>query len=217
VVGVVKHLLRVQLSLATDGRADYTVLLAKHIGTASLLSYAVRVDPTMREAAMRSVHEAIKRQFGVMMGPHPIAKFNFYSELRDRAFKSQRAALWLFAGVTLAVVVVTVIGIMGLTGFWVQKRTRQIGIRRALGARRADILHYFLAENVLIVGMGVALGMLLAYLGNHLLMLYYELPHLPWSYLPLGAVVMLLLGQLAVLGPALRAAAVPPVVATRSV
>ena len=217
VVGVVKHLLRVQLGLATDGRADYAVLLAKRIGTASLLSYAVRVDPTMREAAMRGVHKTIQSQFGVMMGPHPIAKFNFYSELRDAAFKSQRAALWLFAGVTLAVVIVTVIGIMGLTGFWVQKRTRQIGIRRALGARRADILRYFLAENVLIVGIGVAVGMLLAFLGNRLLMHYYELQHLPLTYLPLGAIAMLLLGQLAVLSPALRAAAVPPVVATRSV
>jgi putative ABC transport system permease protein len=125
--------------------------------------------------------------------------------------------LWLFAGVALTVVIVTVIGIMGLTGFWVQKRTRQIGIRRALGARRADIVRYFLAENLLIVGVGVAFGMALAYIGNAALMRHYELQSLPWIYLPLGAIAMLLLGQFAVLGPALRAAAVPPVVATRSV
>jgi len=48
-------------------------------------------------------------------------------------------------------------------------------------------------------------------------MKHYELPRLPWEYLPVGAVVLWVLGQLAVLGPALRAAAVPPVVATRSV
>jgi putative ABC transport system permease protein len=46
---------------------------------------------------------------------------------------------------------------------------------------------------------------------------HYELTRLPWPYLPLGAALMLLLGQLAVLSPALRAARVPPVVATRSV
>jgi putative ABC transport system permease protein len=115
------------------------------------------------------------------------------------------------------VLVVTLIGIMGLTGFWVQKRTRQIGIRRALGARRADILVHFLIENALIVGAGIVLGMLLASLGNRLLMHYYELPQLPWVWLPVGAALMLALGQLAVLSPALRASRVPPVVATRSV
>jgi putative ABC transport system permease protein len=48
-------------------------------------------------------------------------------------------------------------------------------------------------------------------------MTHYELPRLPVVYLPGGAIALWLIGQLAVLGPALRAAAVPPVVATRSV
>lgn len=217
VVGIVRHLLRNQLGLATDGRADNTILLARRIGSTSMLSFAVRVDPTMHDAVLKRVVAAIQREFGATMKTGLNARVSFYNERRAQAFKSQRAALWLFAGVSLAVVIVTVIGIMGLTGFWVQKRTRQIGIRRALGARRADILRYFLAENALIVSVGVMMGMLFAYLGNLLLMRHYELPHLPWIYLPVGAFVMLLLGQLAVLGPALRAAAVPPVVATRSV
>ena len=57
--------------------------------------------------------------------------------------------------------------------------------------------------------------MALAYALNLLLMTHYELPRLPLAYLPIGAIALWLLGQLAVLGPALRAAAVPPVVATR--
>ncbi|MDQ6645944.1 MAG: hypothetical protein M3Y93_01760, partial [Pseudomonadota bacterium] len=71
--------------------------------------------------------------------------------------------------------------------------------------------------NFLIVSLGIGLGMLLAYLLNAVLMHFYELPRLPLYYLPIGALALWLLGQLAVLGPALRAAAVPPVVATRSV
>jgi putative ABC transport system permease protein len=59
--------------------------------------------------------------------------------------------------------------------------------------------------------------MIMAYGLNLLLMTHYELPRLPLYYLPIGALALWLLGQLAVLGPALRAAAVPPVVATRSV
>jgi putative ABC transport system permease protein len=59
--------------------------------------------------------------------------------------------------------------------------------------------------------------MLGAYGLNQLLMTHYELPRLPAVYLPIGAVALWVLGQIAVYGPAKRAAAVPPAVATRSV
>ena len=91
------------------------------------------------------------------------------------------------------------------------------GIRRALGATRGQIIRYFQAENLLLATLGIALGMLLAYGINLLLMERYELARLPAQYLPVGALSLWLLGQLAVLGPALRAASVPPVVATRTV
>jgi putative ABC transport system permease protein len=113
--------------------------------------------------------------------------------------------------------VVTAVGIVGLTSFWVAQRRRQIGIRRAIGATRGDILRYFQTENFLIATLGIVLGMVLAYGLNLLLMRHYELGRLPGYYLPVGALVLWGLGQLAVLGPARRAAAVPPVVATRSV
>jgi putative ABC transport system permease protein len=214
----VRHLLRTQLDLAVDGHADDTVLLPRHVGQTALLSYAVRIDPAMRADVLKRITDTAKRQFGPrMQGGVFGGRVEFYSTLRSEAFKSTRAALGLFAGITIAVVAVTLIGIMGLTGFWVQRRTRQIGIRRALGARQVDILRYFQAENALIVVAGIALGMLLAYAGNIMLMHYYELPRLSLAYLPIGAVIMLVMGQAGVLGPALRAAAVPPVVATRSV
>ena len=59
--------------------------------------------------------------------------------------------------------------------------------------------------------------MLLAYAINQLLMGKYELPRLPLLYLPVGAVALWLLGQIAVYWPARRAASVPPALATRSV
>ncbi|MGH8152801.1 MAG: ABC transporter permease, partial [Rhodanobacteraceae bacterium] len=106
--------------------------------------------------------------------------------------------------------------IVALASFWVAQRRKQIGIRRALGARRIDILRYFQTENFLIVTFGIVLGMVLAYGLSLLLMQHYELPRLPWFYLPIGAVALWVIGRLAVLGSALRAAAVPPVGATRS-
>jgi putative ABC transport system permease protein len=99
----------------------------------------------------------------------------------------------------------------------VQKRTRQIGIRRALGATRGQILRYFQVENLLLTTLGIAIGMALAYGLNLLLMERYELTRLPWQFLPMGAVTLWVLGQVAVLSPALRAASVSPAMATRNV
>ncbi|MDE2315839.1 MAG: FtsX-like permease family protein, partial [Xanthomonadaceae bacterium] len=130
---------------------------------------------------------------------------------------TDRAMAGMLVGVIVALLGVTALGIVGLTSFWVAQRRKQIGVRRAIGATRGDILRYFQTENFLIVTFGIALGMLLAYLLNAVLMKFYELPHLPMYYLPIGALALWALGQLAVLGPALRAAQVPPVVATRSV
>jgi putative ABC transport system permease protein len=139
------------------------------------------------------------------------------ADLRRDFFARDRTMAGMLLGVITLLLLVTSLGIVGLTSFWVGQRRRQIGIRRAIGATRADILHYFQAENFLIVSMGVVLGVLLAYLLNILLMEKYEVTHLPITYLLVGAAVLWALGQVAVLGPALRAASVPPVVATQSV
>jgi len=107
-------------------------------------------------------------------------------------------------------------GIVGLSSFWVSQRRRQIGIRRSLGATTGDILGYFHSENFLIVSAGIVLGSLLAFVANLGLMHVYELPRMP-PYVPLlGALLLWLLGQLAVWGPARYAAKVSPVVAIRT-
>jgi putative ABC transport system permease protein len=139
-----------------------------------------------------------------------------FSDLRTNYFQRDKTMAGLLIAAALGLLFVTALGITGLANFWVQQRTRQIGIRRAIGATRGDILRYFQTENFLIVSGGIALGLLLAVLLNLMLMKQYELPRLPLYYLPISALALWLLGQLAVLGPAMRAAAVPPVVATRS-
>ena len=123
----------------------------------------------------------------------------------------------MMAIVCVLLLLATAGGVVGLSSFWVSQRRRQIGVRRALGATRGDILRYFQTENFLIVSGGVVLGSVLGVLANLALMRQYELPRMPPGLLLLGAVLLWLLGQLAVLGPARRAAAVSPVEATRSV
>ena len=123
---------------------------------------------------------------------------------------------WLLVAVCVALLIVTALGIVGLASFWVQQRSKQIGVRRALGATRRQILRYFQTENFLLASLGIVIGMALAYGINQMLMGKYELARLPLYYLPVGAVLLWLLGQISVLGPAMRAASVPPAVATRS-
>ena len=177
--------------------------------------YLLRADPAQLPRVLRDARDAIAK-----IAPDAVVDVQAsqtISRLRQRYFRQDRAMAGMLLGVIASLLLVTALGIVGLASFWVQQRTRSIGIRRAVGATRSDILHYFQTENFLIVSFGIALGMLLAFALNLLLMTHYELPRLPLVYLPIGAAALWLLGQLAVLGPALRAAAVPPVVATRSV
>ena len=146
-----------------------------------------------------------------------VVEKNTTTQMREDFFRDDRSMAWLMVAVCVALLIVTALGIVGLASFWVQQRTRQIGVRRALGATRGQILRYFQTENFLLATLGIVLGMILAYGINQLLMGRYELPRLPLMYLPAGALVLWLLGQVSVFGPARRAAAVPPAVATRSV
>lgn len=217
VIGVVAHLMRNDFGTGQQRQLDFTMLFPGIPNHWPIPVVGVRVGNANPQQMMRSLKQVVQRVLGAGLahGIEPV--YATYGQLRDRALATSRASVWLLAGVCLVVLIVTLAGIMGLTSYWVQQRTRQIGIRRALGARRRDILRHLQAENLLVVGLGVALGLIAAYAVNLWLMRHYELPRLPWTYLPVGAVLLLVLGQLAVLAPALRASRVPPVVATRTV
>jgi putative ABC transport system permease protein len=104
---------------------------------------------------------------------------------------------------------------VGLTSYWVAQRRRQIGIRRALGATRLAIIRQFQKENLLIASSGVLGGILLAIALNLWLIGRFEMIRLAPGYVIGGGIVMLLLGQVAVYWPAMRAAQVPPALAVR--
>ena len=111
----------------------------------------------------------------------------------------------------------TSLGIVGLTSFSVTERTRQIGTRRALGARRADVLVHFLAENWLLTTLGIVIGVGLAFAVNLGLVSGVEGATLRWPLLGLGVVVLWVAGLLATLAPAVRASRISPAIATRNV
>ena len=215
IVGVVEHLVRPS-DLGGDAGHGYSMILPIKLPYTVGGNYVIRTtDASRRDDVLKAAVAALKRN-----GPHRIIlddNTKTIEALRAEYYQQDRAMVWLLVAVCVALLVVTALGIVGLASFWVQQRTKQIGVRRALGATRGQILRYFQTENFLLATLGIVLGMMMAYGINQLLMGKYELPRLPAIYLPVGAIALWLLGQVAVLGPARRAAAVPPAVATRTV
>jgi putative ABC transport system permease protein len=174
-------------------------------------TYLLRTEATKRDDVLKAAAVALDKS-----GPNRILiESKRLADMRERYYSQDRSMINLLAGVCLALLVVTAFGIVGLASFWVQQRTRMIGTRRALGATRGQILRYFQTENFILSTLGIAIGMVAAYGISLLLMQNYELPPLPLAFLPIGAVVLWALGQLAVLAPARRAAALQPVAALR--
>jgi putative ABC transport system permease protein len=210
VVGVIAPLRAALTGHADDAEAVLTEFKATSEGLGG--GYVIRSKPGR-------LHEALPLAAAAMQRANPghvQQDVKTMAELRDDYFRSDRAVARMLLAIMAILLVVTALGVGGLASFWVQQRTKQIGIRRALGATRRDILHYFQLENFLIVGGGVVLGAVLAFALNQWLMHRFELDRLSVPTAVTGIVAVWLLGQIAVLGPALRAAAVPPAIATRN-
>jgi putative ABC transport system permease protein len=174
--------------------------------------YVIRTDPAQLPAQLKAAAAALD---AVDTG-RIVTRSNPLAEMRAGFYAQDRAMAWLMGGVCVALLLVTAMGIVGLASFWVQQRTRMIGTRRALGATEGQIRRYFQLENLLLTTTGVLIGTVGAVALSQLLMQSYEVPRLPWVYLPAGAVSLWLLGQVAVWVPARRAARLSPVAALRS-
>ena len=210
VVGVAQTLLRPNMQ---DNNRTHSIVFPIRMNFSNGGRYILRVTEQGRR------DEVLKQALATLDKNDPnrlVWTKQTVEEKRAKYFANDRDMIGLLLIVSGLLLLVTALGIIGLASFWVQQRTKQIGIRRALGATRAQILRYFQTENFLLAGIGIVVGMLLAYLLNQWLMGRYELPRLPLLYLPVGAVLLWLLGQIAVFGPARRAASIPPAVATRS-
>jgi len=211
VVGVVAALIRPSI-FGGDETAQWSMIFPLRMDTRYASRYVIRTAPDQRDRVIAAAAKALRGA-----DPHRILfRKGTLDEERAKFFRNDVAMSGLLSAVCAALLIVTALGIVGLASFWVQQRTRMIGVRRALGATRSQILRYFQTENFLLSSIGIALGMLAAWGVSLALMQHYELPQLPLAYLPGGALALWLLGQLAVWGPARRASLIPPVEALRS-
>ena len=216
IVGIVERLQRQEVDTWSRDYAYQDMLWPRRLDNQGGTYYIVRAKPGQLAAAMRDARKALLAQNRMRIIDADDGVLSF-AEVRHRAYDSDRGMAILMGIICVVLLVITGAGIVGLTSFWVGQRRKQIGIRRALGATRHDILGYFLTENFLISSAGMVLGILLAVAINLWMILHVDMARMPLAYLAGGAVLLLLLGQGAALAPAMRASRVSPVVATRTV
>ena len=146
----------------------------------------------------------------VVKSVHPLSRY------KKGVYLNERITVIFLVITTTLLLAIAALGIFGLATFNVSTRTKQIGIRRAIGARKRDVIQYFMVENGLVTSAGILAGCALALAVGYELSLHYQLPRLDLFYLVGGILILWAIGQLAAWQPARRAATVPPSVATRT-
>lgn len=175
--------------------------------------YFVRAKPGMRDQAMLEVEEYLSLRSSERL----VRSMTPFTEVREDSYGFHSAMIKILTTVMITLVVITGMGIIGLASFNVNRRKKQIGTRRALGATQWNIVRYFMLENLLITTVGVTAGALLSVGLNILLVNFFELNRIEWYFIPIGMICLYILGQVAVFGPAKKAASIPPAMATRTV
>jgi putative ABC transport system permease protein len=189
------------------------VMLTPRIQAGPLARYVVRTEAGRRDQLMAEVEQKLS-------GSNPnraISYVRSHTQIKERSYRADSRMVAFLSVLIGLMISLTALGIVGLASFHVNVRRKQIGTRRAVGARRVDIIRYFMVENWLLTTGGVIAGTVLAFAFGQWLSSAYSLPRLPPMYVAGGVVVLWILGQLAAFLPARRAAAIPPAIATRTV
>jgi putative ABC transport system permease protein len=219
IVGIVERMQTSSTRSGTDNITWNTTLVPLRLVSSSR-DYVVRTRPGRLAAAMQSVPAALYAQDPQRVIPDGSGGdevgVRSFAQIRAEAYQGDRTLAMLMGVISIILLVVTGSGIAGLSSFWVGQRRRQIGVRRALGATRSDIVRYFLVENALISVAGVLVGTLLSFEFSGWLMGHFELTRLSPGYVLVGVVMLMLLSQGAALAPAMRAARIAPVEAIRA-
>lgn len=174
--------------------------------------YMVRASPDRVSELIATIE---KRLLALNDGRN--VRLETLAEVKSNTFSSDYAIIKMLSSVIVLLVFVTSLGIIGMTSFSVTERLHHIGTRRALGARKLDILRYFLTENWLITTSGVVIGVALTYGLNYALVTLVDGAKLDWTLVAFGVAGMWLIGLSATLLPAWRGARISPAIATRNV
>jgi predicted permease len=183
--------------------------LAQHHETGMVLLVRTSVAPSSLVPAVRREVQSIERNL-------PLTNARTMTELLNASLFPARVGAILLGAFGLLALLLASVGLYGVMSYSVSRRTREIGIRMALGARGGDVLRLVLGESLALVAAGMLLGLVAAFAATRLLsgFLYGVSPTDPAAFI--GIVLLLALVALAAsLIPARRAAHVDPMVAFR--
>jgi putative ABC transport system permease protein len=168
------------------------------------------VDPLSLEPSVRQLVASMDSNI-------PVTEVRTMPELLSLQLAEPRFAMVLLGSFAALALILTVIGLYGVMAYSVARRTREIGLRLALGAQRAVVLRMVLRDAALLVGSGIAIGLVGAFLTGPVLakMLFGAGPRDPFILSVVCAGVALA-GMVAAYVPALRAASIEPMQALRT-
>ena len=152
-----------------------------------------------------------------MSAEQPVERASTLDDIRAEVMTPDRLNAIVFGGFAAVALSIAIVGVAGVLAFSVSGRTREFGIRLALGARPRSILTGVLSEGLVIAGIGVGAGMFVGLVFARVLGKYVSEVQLPGVLLfVLSAFVILAAAVIASAVPAARAAKVNPVEALRS-
>ena len=185
--------------------------------------------PTMQEKQLTSLTlhvktssspEAVAEQLRAQLkaiDPHlPLYNIKTLSTEIDESLVQERLVTWLTAAFGLLATLLTALGLYGVLTFSVARRTREIGIRVALGAQRRDVFRLIMIRGVILVGVGVAIGLAASFAFSRLIgaLLFGVTPNNVTTLFGVSA-GLIAVALLACFIPARRATKVDPMVALR--
>jgi putative ABC transport system permease protein len=188
-----------------------------HIYVSTYQDSSKRLSVVLRTSLPAAVLEPqIRHEIQSIDPGLPVFNVSSMNDVLDRSLASRRFSADLVGGFAGLAVLLASIGIYGLLAYMVGQRSREIGIRMALGAQRDDILRMFLRKGVALAGVGIVAGLVFSASTASMMasLLYGVRPHDPAVFL----IVPLLLFAVAVLAsylPARRATKVDPMIALR--
>jgi putative ABC transport system permease protein len=198
--------------MKNEERKDRSVIIP-YVRIEKFNKFLVRTEPGRRAEVMQQIESLIHKNYSKRV----VQDLAGLDKKKADYVAEDRLMMRMLVILISVLVLVTALGIFGLTLFNINKRTKQIGTRRALGARKSAIISYFVVENSLICVAGLVLGVCGAVLLGQQLMAHYSVPALSNWYVAITAVAVFVMSLLAVIGPARRAANIDPSIATRTI
>jgi cell division protein FtsX len=170
-----------------------------------------------RQADPYALVPAITRTIHEMAVDQPVERASTLEDIRAEVLTPDKLNAIVFGGFAAVALLISVVGVAGVLAFSVSGRTREFGIRLALGAQPRDILTNVLYDGLLIAGIGVGAGVVLGFVLATAVGKYVAAVHQPGALsLVASAVVILAAAVIASAVPAARAARVNAVEALRS-